>query len=175
MNRSPLLKISIRYGLVAGVLTLVLMVALYYIGTHPLMIAPYLDFRILLFGIFIFFALKEVRDYYQNGELYFWQGMIGAGIVVLLADVIASIGLTIFGSIEKEFIASYVKEMTTYLNTFSKEDVERIGKEVFERNLKQLPTTNISVLAVTYFVQGLSIGFFVSIILSVILRRQPKN
>jgi hypothetical protein len=30
-------------------------------------------------------------------------------------------------------------------------------------------------LAVTYFVQGISIGFFVSIILSVILRRQPKN
>ena len=119
--------------------------------------------------------MKEVRDYYQNGELYFWQGMIGAGIVVLVADVIASIGLTIFGSIEKEFIASYVKEMIQYLNTFSKEDVERIGKEVFERNLKQLPTTNISVLAVTYFVQGLSKGFFVSIILSVILRRQPKN
>ncbi len=175
MNRSPLLKISIRYGLVAGLLTFILLVVLYYIGTHPLLIAPYLDFRILLFGIFIFFALKEVRDYYQHGELYFWQGMIGAGIVVLLADVIASIGVTIFGSIETEFIASYVKEMIQYLNTFSKEDIERIGKEVFERNLEQLPTTNISVLAVTYFVQGLSIGFFVSIILSVILRRQPKN
>jgi hypothetical protein len=174
MNRSPLLKVSIRYGLVAGVLTFILLVALYYIGTHPLLIAPYLDFRILLFGIFIFFALKEVRDYYQNGELYFWQGMIGGGIVILLADVIASIGLTIFGNIEPEFIASYVKEMTQYLGTFSKEDIERIGKEVFERNLKQLPTTNVSVLAITYFVQGLSIGFFVSIILSVILRRQPK-
>jgi hypothetical protein len=65
--------------------------------------------------------------------------------------------------------------MSQYLNTFSKEDIERIGKEVFERNLNQLPTTNISVLAMTYFVQGLAIGFFVSIILSVIVRRQPKN
>jgi hypothetical protein len=175
MNRSPLLKISVRYGLVAGVLTFILLVALYYIGRHPLMIAPYLDFRILLYGIFIFFSLKEIRDYYQNGELYFWQGMIGGGIVVLLADSISSVGLTAFGSFEKDFITSYVKLMSQYLNTFSKEDIERIGKEVFERNLNQLPTTNISVLAMTYFVQGLAIGFFVSIILSVIVRRQPKN
>ena len=50
-----------------------------------------------------------------------------------------------------------------------------MGKEIYERNLAELPTTNISRLTITYFIHGLVIGFFVNIILSVILRRQPKT
>jgi hypothetical protein len=64
--------------------------------------------------------------------------------------------------------------MTDYLKTFPKEDIERIGKDVYERNLNDLPETNIRKLVETYFAQGIAIGFFVNIILSVILRRQPK-
>lgn len=174
MKRSPLLSVSLRYGAVCGVLALVLLVVTYYIGRHPLMISPYFDFRILLFGVFIFFTLKEVRDYYQEGVLYFWQGLIGSVLVVVVATIIAAIGLQIFGNLEKGFVTSYVVEMTAYLKTFPKEDIDRIGKEVYDRNLEQLPATNSSILAFTYFMQGLVIGFFVSIILSAILRKQPK-
>lgn len=174
MKRSPLLSVSLRYGAVCGVLALALLVVTYYIGRHPLMISPYLDFRILLFAVFIFFTLKEVRDYYQEGALYFWQGLIGSVLVVVVATIIAAIGLQIFGSLEKEFVTSYVEQMTAYLKTFPKEDIDRIGKEVYDRNLEQLPATNSSILAFTYFMQGLVIGFFVSIIVSAILRKQPK-
>lgn len=174
MKRSPLLSVSLRYGAVCGVLALVLLVVTYYIGRHPLMISPYLDFRILLFAVFIFFTLKEVRDYYQEGVLYFWQGLIGSVLVVVVATIIAAIGIQIFASLEKEFITSYVEQMTAYLKTFPKEDIDRIGKEVYDRNLELLPATNSSILAFTYFMQGLVIGFFVSIILSAILRKQPK-
>ena len=170
-----LFKVSLRYGLVAGFLSVILLMALFYLGRHPFLIAPFLDFRILLFGIFIFFDLKEFRDYYQSGVLYFWQGMIGSAVVVVISTLVSSIGLQLFGSLEKDFIASYVKEFTAYMNTFPKEVVEQIGKEVFERNLKELPATNITDLVQTHFAQGIVIGFFVSIILSVILRRQPKN
>ena len=81
MNRSPLIKLSIQYGAVAGGLAAALLIASFYLGRHPLMISPYLDFRILLFGIFIFFSLKELRDYEQGGELYFWQGMLGGALL----------------------------------------------------------------------------------------------
>lgn len=175
MNRNALLKISIRYGMLAGVLAFILLIGLYYLGRHPLMISPFLDFRIFLFGVFIFFSLKELRDYYQKGELYFSQGMISGGVIVLIASIISSIGLQVFGMVEKEFVTTYSKLMTEYLKTFPTEDIERIGKAVYERNLNALPATNIAGLTVTYFVQGMAIGFFVSIILSVVLRRQPKN
>jgi len=175
MNRSPLIRISIKYGAVAGALALALLIASYYMGRHPLLIAPFLDFRILLFGIFIFFSGRELRDYEQGGVLYFWQAMLGGGLVVLMASVVSTLGMQVFGARVPEFVTAYVQQMTDYLKTFSAEDIKGVGKEVYDRNLVQLSATNVSQLSVTYFAQGMVIGFLDTIVLSVILRRQPKN
>lgn len=166
-----LVKVCVRYGAVAGVLSVILLIILYYSGRNPMLIAPFLDFRIFVLGIFIFFSLKEFRDAYQGGLLYFWQGLFGSFVVVVLSSTISSAGLYIFGSLEKNFVTSYIQGMTAYLKTFPAEEIERIGKEIYERNLEDLPSTNISTLVQTHFVQGIMIGFFVSLILSVILRR----
>lgn len=174
MKKSPLISISVKYGLIAAALAILMLIATFYFGNHPMMVAPYLDFRIILFGLFMFFGLREFRDT-QEGVLYFWQGMIGGFVMVTVAGTVAALGLLIFSSVEKEFISSYVEAMTQYLKTFPKEDIERIGKEVYERNLEQLPSTNGKQLASLYFVQGMMIGLFVTIILSVILRKQPKS
>ena len=166
-----LLKVASRYGAVAGVLATVLLILMYYTGTHPFLISPFLDFRIFIFGILIFFALKEFRNNYQDGLLYFWQGLFGSFVVVMLGSAIAAVGLYVFGSVEKNFVTSYVQQMTAYLKTFPKEDIERIGKEIYERNLNALPSTNIATLVLTHFAQGMMIGFFISVIFSVILRK----
>jgi hypothetical protein len=167
--------IGVRYGALAGALAITLLMATYYLmGRHPLMVSPFTDFRILLLGVFIFFTLREFREVHQAGALYFWQGMIGSFIMVMVAGTIASLLLLAFCSFESSFIPSYVKAMTAYLKSFPVEDIERIGKEVYASNLEQLPATNAKQIASLYFVQSLMIGFFVSIILSVILRKQPK-
>jgi tetrahydromethanopterin S-methyltransferase subunit B len=61
--------------------------------------------------------------------------------------------------------------MDSYLRGFPKENIEQIGKEVYERNLESLPATKVSDLVTTYFFQGIVIGAFISIILAIILRR----
>lgn len=170
-----LIRISARYGSVGGILAFILLLIMYYLGRHPLVTSPFLDFRILLFGIFIFFTLKEFRDYEQGGVLYFSQAMIGGFCVITIMTTLTSLLLLLFGNLEPEFVKDYVTQVVAYLKSFAKEDIERIGKEIYERNLTDLPATNISNLAITYFVHGLVIGFFVNIILSVILRRQPKT
>ena len=171
MNMNALVRVCLRYGVVAGVLTVILMVIMFYLGRHPFLIAPFLDFRILIFGVFLFFSLKEFRDYYQGGVLYFWQGLVGSFIVIVLALVIGSSGLYLFGKFEPQFLDRYISEMTLYLKSFPKENIEQIGKDIYERNLSLLPATNLADLVMTYFVQGIVIGSFVSIILSVIMRK----
>jgi uncharacterized membrane-anchored protein YitT (DUF2179 family) len=173
-KRSPLISIGLLWGALAGTLTIVLVIAMYYIGRHPLMVSPFMDFRILLLGVCVFFSLKEFRDGHQQGGLFFWQGMVGSFIMVVVAATIASILLLAFCSFESSFIPSYVEAMTEYLKTFPPEDIARIGKDVYQRNLDQLPATNSKQIASLYFMQSLMIGFFVSIILSVILRKEPK-
>ena len=170
-----LLRISVRYGTVGGILAFVLLMIMYYLGLHPLVTSPFLDFRIMLFGIFIFFTLKEFRDYEQQGVLYFAQAMIGGFAVIIIMTTITSVLLHVFGTFEKDFVGTYIEQVSSYWRSFSKQDVERIGKEIYERNLASLPATNMAQLTRTYFVHGLVIGFFINIILSVILRRQPKR
>jgi hypothetical protein len=173
---SPLFSIAIRYGAIAGVLCSVLLMITYYlVARHPLMVSPFMDFRVLLFAVFIFFSLKEFRDYHQQGELYFSQGMLSSFVFVLIAGTLASLLLWIFCALESTFIPSYVTAMQAYLKTFPPEDIERIGKEVFESNVNGLSATNGKQIAAKYFIQSVMIGFFVSIILSVILRKEPKT
>jgi hypothetical protein len=174
MMMKVLFRISARNGAVAGVLAFVLLIVMYYMGRHPMVISPLFDFRILLLGVFIYFTLKEFRDYHQAGMLSFAQGMIGGFIVVGICSLVATTLLLFFGKWNEEFVSSYITQFTEYIKSFPKEDIEKIGKEVYERNLRELPTTNISGLAGTYFVQGLILGFFVNIIISVVLRRQTK-
>lgn len=171
----PLLFVCFRYGLIAGGLMVAFLIITYYAGRHPLMIAPYLDFRIVLLGTFVFFALREFRDRFNYGTLHFFQGMIGGYMVVVIAGLLGSLGLMLFAAIETDFVSDYISAMTAYLKTFSEEEIKTIGKDVFERNLSLLPATHSRMLAISYLGQGLLIGMFVSIIVSVILRKQPKT
>lgn len=172
---NKLMRIALRYGLIGGVIAFVLVIVMFYLGRHPLVVSPYLDFRILLFGIFVFFALKEFRDYDQDGVLYFAQAMLGGFMVIFVVTLSASLLIWIFGIFESNFVSQYIEQVTAYVKAFSQEDIDRLGKDVYERNLEALPSTNISKLAFTYFVQGLVIGFFINIVLSVVVRRQPKT
>ncbi len=171
----PLVKVPLKYGVIAGALGALLVIGLYYLGRHPFIIPVYLDFRIFLFGIFIFFTLKELRDYWFGGVLYFWQGLIASLLFTVLFALIASLTITVFASAAPVFVRDYVSLTVEQLRSLPPEVIEKIGKDVYERNLEMLPATNAFDLALLYFTQSFMISFFISIIISVVLRRQPKT
>ncbi|HEY9487393.1 MAG TPA: DUF4199 domain-containing protein, partial [Chryseosolibacter sp.] len=147
----------------------------YYMGRHPLLIPVFLDFRIILFGVFIFFTLREIRDYYQNGILYFWQGIIASLLFTACYAFIASLALYLFVLAAPVFLSDYVNLSIQQLKSLPSQVIEQIGREVYERNLGLLPATSASDLGLLYFLQSFMISLFISIILSVTLRRQPKS
>jgi len=171
----PLVRVPLRYGLIGGALGFILVIILYYIGRHPFLIIPLFDFRVALFGVFIFFILKELRDYYFGGLLFFWQGTAACGIFVITFGVLASLLIWIFAINVPHFVIQYVELATNQVKTYPKETIEQIGKDVYDRTLAELKSTTAFGLARLYFRQGIIIGFFISVILSVILRRQPQN
>jgi hypothetical protein len=171
----PLLKVPVIYGAIAGILGFFIIVILYYLGYHPFGIPVHLDFRIFLFGIFIFFSLKEVRDIHNGGVLYFWEGSIASFLFVLAFGIISSILIAIFTVSVPEFLDSYIRLKIDFLKNLPVDVIDKIGKDVVESNLKSLPATNAFDLITLYFWQSLMIGAFISIILSVILRKQPKT
>lgn len=169
-----LVKVAVRYGAMAGIIGSGLLIALYYLGKHPLWIPPYADFTIILFGVFIFFALREIRDYYQRGVLYFWQGLIGSFLVTVCYAVITAVAMALFAYWEPGFVSSYIAIGLDYLRSLPAEEAERIGMEEIQRNIGSLPGTTAGQFIMTYCVRSFAISFFISIILSVTLRREPK-
>jgi hypothetical protein len=170
---APLVRVCARYGTIAGALCVLILVSLFYMGKHPFLVSPYLDFRVALFGVLIFFALKEVRDYYQEGTLFFWQGTGGSLIFVAVCSAIAAVGILIFGAMQPLFLTDYITEFMKQIKNLPPETVDQIGKEVVAMNLEKLPTTTLGDLAGLYALQSFIMSFFISVIISVILRRQP--
>lgn len=169
-----LLTVSVRYGVLAGLIGSVLLVGLYYMGSHPFLIPVFMDFRIILFAFFMFFALREIRDHYMHGILYFWQGIIASFFFTICFASISALVLLAFMYFVPEFVSDYISLSMAQLRSLPPGVIERIGSDVYTRNLEMLPETSASDLSFLFFTQSLMISLFISIILSVILRRQPK-
>jgi hypothetical protein len=174
MNIKPLLITAAKYGAIASVLGFLAIIGFYYMGKHPMLFPPYLDFRILLFSIFIYFCLREYRTFYNNDVLYFWEGLIGSFVLVTVFAFLTSLYIYIFSQFEKNFVSSFVSLFREQMKTFSPDEIKQIGKENFEKFLSELSNTTGFDLAEKYLIQSYIFSFFISIILSVILRKQPK-
>ena len=140
-----------------------------------MLIPVYLDFRIFIFGVFIFFTLKELRDFHYAGILYFWQGLLSSLMFTFVFALLSSLCIALFVVLEPQFLESYIARSIEQLRSLPPDIIERIGKDVYDRNLELLPATNGLDLSFLYFMQSFMISFFISIILSVILRSQPKT
>jgi hypothetical protein len=171
----PLFKVPVIYGAIAGAFGVLIVVALYYMGIHPFLIPVYKDYRILLLGIFIFFSLREFRDVYQNGIMSFWEGIIVSFILVSTFAIIAGAGVGVFAGFVPEFIQKYISLHMDILKNFPADEIEKIGgQKVIDSNLRSLPATDVRKLVELYIWQSFVIGALISIILSLILRKQPK-
>ncbi len=176
MNVPVIVRIPLKYGFFGGLLGIAVMGILFYFGTnHPQLFPVFLDFRILLFAVFVFFSIKEFKDYYQAGILHFWQGMIVGITCYLTISLVISLGIAIFGSVESEYVGRYVSEITAVLEENREALIEKVGEESYRTQMETLPFTSIYDLAIDYMLKSMFIGLFLTIIISVILRRQPKS
>ena len=171
--QSPLIKVSLRYGAIAGFLCSVTVISMYYMGKHPFLVNPFFDFRVPAFSLLLFFSLKEIRDYFREGVLTFFQGLGGSFIFLIAAILVSDIILYIFGSFQPDFVNEYICQLMVQIRNIPPESVDQAGKAAIENSLKEIPLVTMAYLTGLYAWQSVQIGFFISVIISVILRRQP--
>jgi len=175
MFQHPLFKIPFRYGLIGGVLGCIVIASLYYMGRHPFLLPVIFDFRIVIFSVFIFLCLKEVRDYYQQGNLLFWQGMIGSYVFIGTSAVMGSVFTWGLAKWDSHFLPSYISNLQEQMRNFQKQIEESVGAQAYQEQLAKLPGTSALDLAADYFLKSLIIGLFLTIIISVVLRKQTQT
>lgn len=171
----PLVAVSLRYGLIAGVAGFVFLIALYFMGWHPFLVPVFFDFRIVLFCVFIVFCLRELREYYFGGLLFFWQGMIASFLLTFVFATIVSVSMLLFTYWKPEFVTSFINLALDQVKTYTEQDIAQMGKETYEAGITSLKQADGAFMARRYFFQSFILSFFISIIISVILRRQPQT
>jgi hypothetical protein len=83
-------------------------------------------------------------------------------------------GLLGFATFDPQFVADFISQATEQTKAFSPEDIQRIGKELFDQSLQELQKADKYYMARRYFVQTFIISFFVSVIVTVIVRRTSE-
>ena len=173
--KSPLFRIPFRYGVLGGIIGSLVIAVLYYIGRHPFLLPVIFDFRVILFAVFIFLGLKELRDYHQQGVLFFWQGMVGSYVFLMTAALIGSGFTWCFARWNAGFLPSYIEKLQQQMLGYREEIIRSVGVDAYTQQLTKLPSTSPLDLAGDYFLKSMIIGLFLTIIMSVLLRKQPKT
>ena len=171
---SPLVRVMVRYGLISGAMSILASLVFFYIGKHPFWIFPFFDPRVLLIAIFLVFGLKEVRDYFYGGILYFWQGLGGSLVMLVVMSVVGYFGIWIFATLEPDFLTEYIRQGLEQINNIPAENADEIGKSAIEEVRKTIHDTTVGWMAKRYAIQTYLFGFFIAVIISVVLRRHPS-
>lgn len=167
---NKLVAIPFRYGIIGGGTVIILFLVFYFLDLDPLVNIKLVD--VLILAIFIFFALKEFRDVYNNRELHFWQGMTGGVInYVTIAMISAIFILVMTVIIDPELTTKYIEGRIALLNENRQTLVETMDEETFEEAISGVMGTNAIDLALDDFLKKSIIGLFLTIIIAVILRK----
>ena len=174
-NIKPIFRVPLKYGAAASVLAIVLMIVMYYSGKHPMLIPAFYDYRIFLFGIIIFFSVKEYREYFNGGKLHFWEGLVNGIITYIIVALIAGAFIWVFSLIEPDFLQGYINGALQGLE-LDKEQLTGEGpititEEEFQRQVSNLKNIRPSVLPLDYIIKSMVIGFPITLIMAVLLRK----
>ena len=168
-------SIPLKYGLIASSLSIVLFSILFYADRNPLLIPAFLDFRIILFPIFLVFAIRDFKENCNDGYLHFWQGLSVGMQIILIIALSMSVFILVFGIlVEPGFVDAFISESISNIEAMRDQVIESIGQDSLEKSLELLPTTTIVDLAIDYFIKSLPYGIFLAIIISLILRKKPN-
>lgn len=166
-----LIKVPVKYGIVGGVLAVIVFLVLYLLEQNPLIHARLFD--LVLIPIMVFFCIKEFRDRVNYRELFFWQGMTTGFFVYILIAFFSS--LFVYGflnlydvNILLEFIQANEEGLQEQRDIF----IENFGQEKYQVTLENIRSTEPYHVALDDFIKKLGIGLFYTIIISVILRRK---
>ncbi len=169
-----MIKISIKYAVLCGIFLMVSYHISVFFNSNPLIDVSHLIFDLILFGLFIFFGQKEFKTYQSEGVFHFWQGMTMGFLIYSIAAIVFGIGLYGYFLMEPEAIEIYKEEALTFLQERSDMFISEFGEQrLIEQKAEIEAITKVDLLK-SAMVKKILAGFFITPVISIILRKQPK-
>lgn len=170
MDKSQLYKVPLKYGVAGGAIAIVLFLTLYFSEGSPLANIRIFDF--ILIPLFIFFTLKELRDYKYGGKMFYWQGMTAGFVCYLLIALISGIFIWIFlEAIDPTLFLVHKQENIAILTSDSAKWIEQLGQADYDKTLANLQTVTPFSLAADDFLKKLLIGLLMTSFIAIFFKR----
>lgn len=169
-----MVKISLKYSVICGIFLIGMYHLSFLLDSNPLIDVTHLIFDIIIFGLFIFFAEKEFKTYKNGGILHFWQGMSIGFLVYGLATFIFIISLVIYFVADIDAVINYKEAATKFLNERAEIYKDQFGKESYEKQLEDIRSVTKWDLIFSSSIKKIMAGFFITPVISIILRKQNK-
>ncbi len=171
MIKNPLFRVPLRYGLIGSAFSVVMFLFLYLIHKNPLITTKIFDVIVLL--IFLVFAMKDYRSRQEGGKLFFWQGMtVGMVVFIVVAALSAIFIYFMLAHWDTDLLQSYINDRIAYMELNKTQMLEKLDEPSFDLARDAVLQTSAFDLAIDDFLKKSFIGLFLTIILSLIFRKQ---
>ncbi len=172
MLKNPLYKTPIKFGIIGGLMAIGLFVFLYLIGQNPVLTNKKIPFGLILLPLFIFFSIKEFRDFHNQKQLRFWQGLVIGVINYLLIAIISAIFIWVFTTyVDKSLIDEMIEFGLKHLEKGKEGFIEIYGEAYYNQTVHTAKNTTAYQIALDDFVIKVLIGTLSTFIISIILRK----
>ncbi|MFY0601190.1 MAG: DUF4199 domain-containing protein [Cyclobacteriaceae bacterium] len=169
-----MLKVGLKYAVICSVFLVVIFHVSSFFGINPLMNLVHLVFDLMMFGLFIFFASKELKMSQQNEVLHFWQGMTVGFNVYFFSTLVFGIYLYIYFGLNENVLLDYKESAHQFLQEKKEIYIEEMGQESFDSQLNGINEVSNMDLITSAVLKKILAGFFITPVISIILRKQPK-
>jgi len=168
----PLIRVPLRYAIIGIFLYGTLFLLLYFMDNNPLVVGRPWDFGFLLIPLMVFFAMKDFKVNYNEGELRFWQGMsIGFVTYLVLAFGVALFIYIFMTFADSGILEGYIQDRILLLETSKEQFIKQLGEELYDEQIIKMNHTTAFIVALDEFWKKLVIGLFLTILIAAVLRK----
>lgn len=165
------LKTAYQFGVLGGILSFLSFLVLSFIYEDPTNLN--LIFGYLISPVAIYLAIKFFKDYTNNGYLSFAEGMTVGFTTYFLIGLISALSIWFLLFVSPDLFEAIRESKWEVLEGNRETIVAQVGEESFRNTQKSLKTMSSWDVALNDGLWKIIPGMFFSIIISIILRKNP--
>ncbi|MBC6368474.1 DUF4199 domain-containing protein [Algoriphagus sp. AK58] len=166
------LKTAFQFGILGGILSLASFIVLSFLYPDPTNLN--LIFGYIITPIALFLGIKFFKDYTNSGYLSFAEGMTVGFVTYVLMGILASLGIWVVLFFSPELFSSIQQTKWAVLEENKDIIISQVGQESFELTRSNLKGMTKWDVAFNDGIWKIIPGMFFSIIISIILRKNPN-
>ncbi len=169
---TPLLSVPLKYALIGSVLIIMLFFVIVFFDNNPLLSNKAATIPLSI--IFIFFSIKEFKNYHNQRILHFWQGMAVGYLTYGLIAVLTALFLWGYASaFGTDLLPGYITNRTAFIMNHKENFIEQFGEETYRETLADIKVLTLATLVWEDLKKILLVGLFITLIIAIVMRRNP--